>query len=361
MKRNRSVLAIISLIMVACCSIAQGDNELPRYSLKVITGVPLSPRSAKAINNKGAVLIWATDVPAKMHHSYLWLDGKVTDMGTLGGTYSEVNQEKMKFIIPGAIAYGLNDKNQAVGVSQAPDGNDHAFIWESGKMLDLGTLGGKTSEACDVNNLGQVVGYSDTAEGERHAFIWDQKGGMRDLGIPGKPSAAYRINDKGQVMGLSQSMKTFVWDGGKISYIEEKPLQDFGPFQGLNINDRGDIIGTVQRGGVGNSESRIFLWSGGKMIPVETTAKTSCNAFGLNSDGLVVGNAFDTPTGQHAFAWRSGSYSLANDLLTETGWNVYFSTAVNDRGEIAAAAWQGEKRGPGEVVVLTPVSGVKPK
>jgi probable HAF family extracellular repeat protein len=50
----------------------------------------------------------------------------------------------------------------------------HAFLWENGAMTDLGTLGGNYSVAVVINERGQVVGYSLTASGEEHAFLWTQ-------------------------------------------------------------------------------------------------------------------------------------------------------------------------------------------
>jgi uncharacterized membrane protein len=41
----------------------------------------------------------------------------------------------------------------------------HAFLWQDGKMRDLGTRGGQTSWAVAINNKGQIAGRSTTQTG----------------------------------------------------------------------------------------------------------------------------------------------------------------------------------------------------
>jgi probable HAF family extracellular repeat protein len=57
----------------------------------------------------------------------------------------------------------------------------HAFIWHNGVIRDIGSLGGPFSRAQVVNDRGQVAGYGITATGEEHAFFWDG-GVIIDLG-----------------------------------------------------------------------------------------------------------------------------------------------------------------------------------
>src|SRR5215472_16613127 len=78
----------------------------------------------------------------------------LTDLGTLGGTFSQ--------------AFGVNNKGWVVGYSTtAGDVGLHAFLWRDGVMPDLGTLGGSDSLpyslALSINNRGEMVGFSETS------------------------------------------------------------------------------------------------------------------------------------------------------------------------------------------------------
>jgi probable HAF family extracellular repeat protein len=112
-----------------------------------------------------------------------------------------------------SMAMAINDRGQVVGYSDTvPDGmTGNAFQYD-GKLHDLGRLGGNCSESYDINSYGQVVGLTHTPEWAGHAFLRTPTrpnavtGTMIALGtLPGgRNSNAYGINDRDQVTGWSE-------------------------------------------------------------------------------------------------------------------------------------------------------------
>jgi probable HAF family extracellular repeat protein len=165
----------------------------------------------------------------------MWDGGRMIDLGSLGGGYS--------------VASAVNDHGMVVGASRSPTGATRAFAWQDGDMRDLGTLGGLTSQAAAVNEQGQVVGVSETAEGVAHAFLWSD-GEMTDLGtLGGTASDARDINAAGEIVGAAinehSARRAFLWRDGVMT--------DLGTLGGSwseanAINDHGQVVGIASTG-----------------------------------------------------------------------------------------------------------------
>jgi probable HAF family extracellular repeat protein len=277
----------------------------------------------------------------------LWKNGQIFNLGTLGGNES--------------VALAINNAGQVIGDSAntTPDKysifgyktQTRAFLWQNGKMQDLGTLGGPDSLAQYINDRGQIAGFSyvdarsvkATGAPTQHLFLWES-GSMRDLGTLGGTQAGVSgLNNHGQFAGSSnlQGDKTshpFLWDG--------KSLRDLGTLGGKNgwvewLNEAGAVVGAANTatpcpGCHEPQVYRAFLWQHGAMQDLGVVPGDRCSwAYGINTTGQVVGASGHCHGGLHAFLWRNGSMVDLNTLVASSPLRMNYAYAINDRGEIA--------------------------
>jgi probable HAF family extracellular repeat protein len=282
----------------------------------------------------------------------LWKNGKIFDLGTLGGNVSTAN--------------AINNNGQIVGgaLNVIPDNDSTAFgwtppfpvatqvravLWRNGMIHELGTLGtGNNSIALFVNDLGQVAGVSATntsansATGNltQHPFFWAD-GKMLDIGtLGGTVAVPFSMNNLGQVIGNSllagdQILHAFVWG-------RENGLKDLGTLPGESIsvanwiNDEGEIVGNGDFFNGGHS----VLWKNGKMIDLGLLpGDCGSEALVINSKSQIIGNSTpDCSSDGAAVLWENGDAPVdLNTLITPaSNVNVPFPVSLNDQGEIAA-------------------------
>jgi probable HAF family extracellular repeat protein len=141
-----------------------------------------------------------TGVYILSRHPLLWDKGRTIYLPTLGGTGA---------FGPGNVANQINNRGQVAGVSDLPgDKTYHAFLWaENTRILDLKTLpGDSASAALGINDSGEVVGVSLDADSNPRAFLW-RSGRMIDLNelAPDSPLnllIAHSINSRGEITGF---------------------------------------------------------------------------------------------------------------------------------------------------------------
>jgi probable HAF family extracellular repeat protein len=168
---------------------------------------------------------------------------------------------------PDGAATAINDLGQAVGISGQCDvaigaySAIHALLWENGKPIDLGNLGGHGwNTPAAINDRGVVTGFvngaKDVINGQLQfrwlAFVWTKELGMQSLGtLPGDAmSQATDINNENQIVGVSYSdyqfdnPRAFIHQNGTITSLNSligsaSAKWDISSTGG--INDRGEI------------------------------------------------------------------------------------------------------------------------
>lgn len=332
----------------------------------------------------GISLFTATTAATNFYYS-------ITDLGTLGGSYSDAN--------------AINDAGQVAGTSITSQNAQRAFLWQNSQMTELPTLGGINNIALDINNTAQIVGHSSTPSGYNHAVLWSNNM-INDLGSPvgGEHSYAYGINNSGQVLGSSNSRGIFLWQNGKITNLLSdisypRAINDAGLVVGSStsisgtkhavlwdngtvtqlgtlggkfseaedINNKGQVIGnsttsTSDDGKLDSYGYHCFLWSGGTMTDIsprlEDHKSISCYARGINNNGKVVGTivtglGISSGGDSYPFVWHNGRLLGLNSLLPpNSGWKLTSAMDINNKGQIVGS---GIFNGQRKAFLLTPI------
>jgi probable HAF family extracellular repeat protein/predicted outer membrane repeat protein len=288
---------------------------------------------ARAINDAGQVIGWSRTAGGE-NHAFLWdKTGGMIDLGTLPGRSHSG---------PG----GINNASQVVGASGT------AFLWQDGKMIDLGVLGDSPSAALGINNRGQVVGYSylDRLSGTYHAFLWDSINGMRDLGILPNSycncSSAYGINDRGQIVGISGD-NVFLWEDGEMT-----DLGTLGQYSEIcTINDTGQVVGAAA---YEEGEYYAFYWDTelgmiilDELLPANSGWRALLYAFDINNRGQIVGVGITD-----AWEWEWHAFVMTpvppktiyvDDDAAGANDGSSWNDAYNYLQDALVAAWSGDE------------------
>ena len=191
-----------------------------------------------------------------MTQAFLCANGETQLLGTLGGDYSVAYGVNDSGQVVGKADLARTYLERTAHGFTRPT---HAFLWRNGAIQDLGTLGGDNSLACAINRRGQAVGYSSTDDGSVHACLWDS-GQTVDLGaLPGHDNSEARaVNDQGVAVGQSGSNadeappRAVLWTSGRIvdlnTMVEGSPQWTLQCADG--VNNAGQIVGKGLLGGV---------------------------------------------------------------------------------------------------------------
>jgi len=276
----------------------------------------------------------------------LWKDGQVINLGTLGGNESFAIGVNNRGQIVGAAANTIPDP---FSIFFGWGTQTRAFLWQQGVMQDLGTLGGPDALATQINDRGQVFGASYinstpnpiTGIPTFDAFLYEN-GTMLDIpnGFGGTQVNPFWANNQGQLVGSASlpgevAFHPFLWGKGVFA--------DLGTFGGDNgegdwINEAGEVAGSADF--PGDQIHHGALWRNGGMTDLGTVDGDPCSrALSINSKAQVVGGSSDCSTFLHAFLWQNGQIIDLNTRIPPgSGLRLTIAFDINDRGEIAGNA-----------------------
>lgn len=317
------------------------------------------------------------------YHAFLSHRGTMTNLITFGGDFSWTGAGNDFNQVAGGAETTLQDAADYTffcGPTQC-----HAARWVNSRPpRDLGTLpGGLNSAATGINDRGQVVGDSDitTVLGtvnqflDFHAFVW-QDGRMRDLGTlrSGHASTGNGINILGDVTGASQvditvppnwlasghhspPFHAYLWNGRKMTDLHPSSGNWGDETIGVAINNLDQIAGIVYM--PDDKTMHAALWNHGVMrdlgvLPGDTISE----AWGINDFGAVVGFSYNRDTYiERPVLWAGGkTFDLSTMVPADSDLIPEEADAINIWGQIAGAAYS-QSTGETHAIILNPNFG----
>jgi probable HAF family extracellular repeat protein len=356
-----------------------GDLRAPQhdpqseYQVTNLSSLGGTSSGGNSINNRSWVAGFSNLPGDETTHATLWPPyASNVDLGTLGGLNSNVAWpvKNNRGLIAGiAETARMDPLGEAWSCSAFfPTTTGHicrGFVWESGTMRALPTLGGNNGFATGLNNRGQIVGWAENTVHDPtcnapqvlqfEAVIYGPKRGqIQELPpLPGDlDGAATAINDRGQVVGISGICDNAVgrFSAAHAVLWEHGTVTDLGNLGGvawntpMAINERGDVVGfsNLAGGDPGGFRAHAFLWTRREGIQDLGTlpGDVYSQALGINNQRQVVGLSCTAGFAScRAFLWHDGILTDLNTLVAP-GYTNLLTTAqdINDLGVITGRA-----------------------
>jgi|HubBroStandDraft_6_1064221.scaffolds.fasta_scaffold15320_3 uncharacterized membrane protein len=247
---------------------------------------------------------------------------------------------------------GINARGDIAGNYHDSAGNVHGFLLRQGNFSTIDFPDASFTSARGINARGDIVGRILGAGGDEHGFLL-RDGTFTKIDFPGASATTARgVNDAGDITGrhfdsegresgfilkdgkffnvhISASCSTDVWmamnngrvlvgdvcttaDNGIHGYVQRQPGKSQAiDFPGASapctavrwINERGDMVGVYANtfDDCDNFQTHGFLLQNGEYTAIDFPGAIITGVFGINDDGVMVGQYTDKNGNDHGF------------------------------------------------------------
>src|SRR5215471_3416413 len=268
-----------------------------------MTRFPTSPLALMAVLTVAVGLPAAAAAPAAAATTYT-----ITDLGSLGGGVTHGLAINASGQVTGdsvlsTLVQVPCPPRQYGGQKKCFTHPDDAFVWSNGTMTDLGTLGGNFSQGVAISDSGEVVG-SNSGHGMKPLSPPAEAYGINDSGqIAGQCRNSMFLQGYACVVSGNGAITALPESNPSIECLEINTIIAPNIPAAVAINNNGQVLGNC----IGGGGQLAVAWTNDTPTVLPTLGGGSSSGTAISSNGQVVGTSPTSTGAEDGFLWSNGT------------------------------------------------------